>query len=69
MFMLVNLRLIFFLSSLELFATFPKTCTEYNYFYRKVDQLTYDLRHLKTGFSNYKHRKMLKVIIIHYLLI
>ena len=29
--------------------------------YRKVDQLTYDLRHLKTGFNNYKHRKMMKV--------
>ena len=28
---------------------------------RKVDQLTYDLRHLKTGFNNYKHRKMMKV--------
>ena len=28
---------------------------------RKVDQLTYDLRHLKTGFNNYQHRKMLRV--------
>ena len=28
---------------------------------RKVDQLTYDLRHLKTGFNNCKHRKMMKV--------
>lgn len=26
----------------------------------KVDQLTYDLRHLKTGFNNYQHRKMLR---------
>ncbi|KAL9959146.1 hypothetical protein ACROYT_G036236 [Oculina patagonica] len=26
----------------------------------KVDQLTYDLRHLKTGFNNYQHRKMMK---------
>lgn len=26
----------------------------------KVDQLTYDLRHLKTGFSNYQHRKMMR---------
>ena len=27
-----------------------------------MDQLTYDLRHLKTGFNNYKHRKMMKVL-------
>lgn len=26
-----------------------------------MDQLTYDLRHLKTGFSNYQHRKMMRV--------
>lgn len=26
----------------------------------KVDQLTYDLRHLNTGFQNYKHRKIMK---------
>ncbi|KAK2554261.1 Golgi SNAP receptor complex member 2 [Acropora cervicornis] len=27
---------------------------------RKLDQLTYDLRHLNTGFQNYKHRKIMK---------
>lgn len=26
----------------------------------KVDQLTYDLRHLKTGFNNYQQRKMMR---------
>ncbi|XP_074628081.1 Golgi SNAP receptor complex member 2-like [Acropora palmata] len=26
----------------------------------KLDQLTYDLRHLNTGFQNYKHRKIMK---------
>ena len=26
-----------------------------------MDQLTYDLRRLKTGLNNYKHRKMMKV--------
>ena len=28
-----------------------------------MDQLTYDLRHLKTGFNNYQQRKMMRVCI------